>query len=61
MRIQHTLVDTSVTATWALEWFGPKVVTQMVLQVVFVFSDKRTFRAIKHLLGLAMHGFNMSS
>ena len=59
MRIQHTLVDTCVTATWTLKWFGPKVVTQMVFQVMFVLSDKRTFRAIEHLLGLDMH-FGMS-
>ena len=59
MGIQHTLVDASVGTTRTLKWFGPKVVTQMVFQVVFVFSDKRTFGAIEHLLGLDMH-FGMS-
>ena len=43
--VEHGLVDTGVAAMVAPERFGSKMVAQMVLQMMLVFSHKRTFGA----------------
>ena len=55
MGIQHRFVDTSVATIRTLKWFGTKMVSQMVFQMVFVFSDKGTFWTIEHFFWFNMH------
>ena len=48
--VQHRLVDARVVAAIALVRFRAEVVAQMVLEMVFIFGDERTLRALEHLL-----------
>ena len=42
--VQHGLVHTTVVAVGALEWLCAIVVSQVILQVVFVLGHKNAFR-----------------
>ena len=42
--VEHALVNTAVVAVGALEWLCAIVVSQVILQVVFVFSHENAFR-----------------
>ena len=52
--VQHGLVDTRVVAFRALEGFRAEVIAEMVFEVVLVLGDKRTLRALEHLVVLDM-------
>lgn len=48
--VQHGLVDACIVTFRTLKWLGAKVVTQMILQVVLVFSDEWTLRALQYFV-----------
>lgn len=48
--VQHRLVHARVVTLGAFEGFGSKVVTQVVLEVVLVLCDERTFWALQNLV-----------
>ena len=52
VRVQHGLVDARIAAVRALERLRPEVVTQVILQVVLVFGDKRALGAGQQFLWL---------
>ena len=47
--VQHGLINAAVATLITLERLFPVVVSQMVLKMVLVFSDKNTFRTEKDL------------
>ena len=50
VRVQHGLVDAGIVALVAAKRLGTKVVSEVVLQVVFILGNKGTFRTLKNLV-----------
>lgn len=48
--VEHGFINTAVIALTALEWLRTHVIAQMVLQMVFVFSDKGAKLAVENFI-----------
>ena len=52
MGVEHALVYTTVVTTGAAEWLGAIVISEMVLQMVLVFSHENALGTKQKLLWL---------